>query len=178
MYLLSVVQCVRECLENGSLSNREISIRTQYPRTTRHEKKYQHYIDARGNVLPTPHRNHKSLCKSNLIRDFSVLLMETWYPNYTMHNKFSNCFIWVSQSTSYLKFQIEVPNIWQEFPFKNTKLQNAAAVLKCHQILRLAGNVGISGHLGKLKAFSSDCLVTENQKNIANAAIFWTFSEK
>ena len=31
-------------------------------------------------------------------------------------------------------------------------------------ILRLAGNVGISDHWGKPKPFSSDCLVTENQK--------------
>ena len=25
-------------------------------------KKYQHYIDARGEVLPTPHRNNDSRC--------------------------------------------------------------------------------------------------------------------
>ena len=25
-------------------------------------KKYQHYIDARGEVLPTPHRNNGSCC--------------------------------------------------------------------------------------------------------------------
>ena len=33
--------------------------------------------------------------------------------------------------------------------------------------------MGISDHWGKPKTFSSDCLVTENQKqSIANAAIF------
>ena len=58
------------------------------------------------------------------------------------------------------------------------KLPNAAGVLKWRQILRLAGNVGISDHWGKPKPFSSNCLVKENQKSIANAAIFWTFSEK
>ena len=31
--------------------------------------------------------------------------------------------------------------------------------------------MGISDHLGKPKPFSNDCLVTENQKSIANAAI-------
>ena len=35
-----------------------------------------------------------------------------------------------------------------------------------------AYNVGISDHCGKPKLFSRDCLVTENQKSIANAAIF------
>ena len=64
------------------------------------------------------------------------------------------------------------------FHLKNTELPNAAAVLKWRLILRLVGNVGISDHWGKLKQFSNDCLVTENQKNIANAAIFWTLSEK
>ena len=38
--------------------------------------------------------------------------------------------------------------------------------------------MGISDHVGKLKPFSNDCLVTENQKSIANAAFFGTFSEK
>ena len=32
--------------------------------------------------------------------------------------------------------------------------------------------MGISDRGGKPKPFSSDCLVTENQKNIANVAIF------
>ena len=61
---------------------------------------------------------------------------------------------------------------------KDTELPNTAAVLKWRLILRLAGNVGISDHWGKPKPFSNDCLVTENEKSIANAAIFWTFSEK
>ena len=38
--------------------------------------------------------------------------------------------------------------------------------------------MGISDHWGKPKPFSNDCLVTENQKSIANAAIFSSFSEK
>ena len=33
-----------------------------------------------------------------------------------MHNKFSNCFVWVSPSTSDLRFHDM--KIWQEFPFK------------------------------------------------------------
>ena len=37
---------------------------------------------------------------------------------------------------------------------------------------RLAGNVGFSDHCGKPKPFSNHGLVTENQKSIANAAIF------
>ena len=49
---------------------------------------------------------------------------------------------------------------------------------KWRLILRLEGNVGISDHWGKPKLFLNDCLVTENQKSIENAAIFWTFSEK
>ena len=61
---------------------------------------------------------------------------------------------------------------------KNTELPNAAAVLKWRLLLRLVGNVGISDHWGKPKPFSTDCLVTENQKSIANGAILWTFSEK
>ena len=61
---------------------------------------------------------------------------------------------------------------------KNTELPNAAAVVKWRSILRLAGNVGISDHLGKPKPFSNDCLVTENQKSKADSAIFWIFSEK
>ena len=38
--------------------------------------------------------------------------------------------------------------------------------------------MGISDHWGKPKPFSSDCLVTENQKSIANAAIFFYLSQK
>ena len=34
--------------------------------------------------------------------------------------------------------------------------------------------MGISDHLGKPKTFSSDCLVTETKKSIANAAILRT----
>ena len=30
-------------------------------------KKYQHYIDARGEVLPTPHRNNDSCCNLLII---------------------------------------------------------------------------------------------------------------
>ena len=60
-----------------------------------------------------------------------------------MHYKFSNCFVLVSLSTSDLVMKIQD-----------------------------AGNVGISDHWGEPKQFSSDCLVTENQKSIANAAIF------
>ena len=98
-----------------------------------------------------------------------------------MHNKFSNCFVWVSPSTSDLEFhlmsyKIQAPIIWQDFTLKNTELPNKAAVLKWRLILRLAGNVGISDQWGKPKPFSNDCLVTENQKSIANSAIFWTFS--
>ena len=32
----------------------------------------------------------------------------TFPPNYTMHNKFSNCFVWVSPSTSDLEFQLRL----------------------------------------------------------------------
>ena len=35
--------------------------------------------------------------------------------------------------------------------------------------------MGISGHSEKPKPFSSDCLVIENQKSIANAAVFFNF---
>ena len=49
---------------------------------------------------------------------------------------------------------------------KDTKLLNAVAVLKRSLILSLAGNVGISVHWRKLKPFSNDWLVTENQKSI------------
>ena len=73
--------------------------------------------------------------------------------------------------------KIQAPIIWQEFPFKNTELPNAAAMLKWRLILGLVGNVGITDHRGKPKPFSSDCLVTENQRSIANAALFWTFLE-
>ena len=37
------------------------------------------------------------------------------------------------------------------------------------------GNVVISDHWGKPKPFSSDFLVTENQKSTTNAAIFLNF---
>ena len=87
--------------------------------------------------------------------------------------------IYIRSRVSFAVMKIQAPIIWQDFPFKkNTELPNAADVPKWRLILRLAGNVGISDHWGKLKPFSNDCLVTENQKSIANAAIFWTFSEK
>ena len=100
---------------------------------------------------------------------------------YTMHIKFSYCFVWVSSSDlefHLLSWRYKRRSSDKIFHFKNTELSNAAAVLKWLLIFRLAGNVGISDHWGKLKPFSNGCLVTENQKSIANAAIFWTFSEK
>ena len=87
--------------------------------------------------------------------------------------------IHIRSQVSFAVMKIQAPIIWQDFPFKkNTELPNAAAVLKWRLILRLAGNVGISGHLGEPKPISNDWLVTENQKSTANAAILWTFSEK
>ena len=49
------------------------------------------------------------------------------YTMYTMQNEFSNCFVWVSPSTSNLEFRlygmkIQAPIIRQGFPFK--KLQD------------------------------------------------------
>ena len=86
--------------------------------------------------------------------------------------------IHIRSQVSFAVMKIQAPIIWQDFVFKkNTELPNAAAVLKWRLILRLAGDVGISDHLEKPKPFPNDCLVTENQKSIANAAIFWTFSE-
>ena len=35
-----------------------------------------------------------------------VLYADNYFPKYTMHNKFSNCFVWVSPSTSDLKFHL------------------------------------------------------------------------
>ena len=87
--------------------------------------------------------------------------------------------IHIRSRVSFVVMKIQAPIIWQDFPFKkNTELPNAAAMLKWRLILRLAGNVGISDHLGKRKPFSNDCLATENQKSLANAAIFLTLSEK
>ena len=77
---------------------------------------------------------------------------------------------------SFVVMKIHAPIIGQDFPFKkNTELPNAATVLKWRLILRLAGNVGISDHWGKPNPFSNGCMVTENQKSIANAAIFLNF---
>ena len=48
-----------------------------------------------------------------------------------MHNKFSNCFVWVNQSKSFAVIKIEAPNIWQEFPLKKyviTKRSGRATV--------------------------------------------------
>ena len=87
--------------------------------------------------------------------------------------------IHIRSRVSFAVTKIQAPIIWQGFSFKkNTELPNAAVVLTWRLILSLAGNEGISDHWGKPKPFSNDCLVTENQKSIANSAIFWTFSEK
>ena len=58
---------------------------------------------------------------------------------------------------------------------KNTELPNTAVVLEWCLILRLAGNVGISEHLGKPKPFPNDCLVTENQKKHSKCCSFLNF---
>ena len=81
---------------------------------------------------------------------------------------------WVSLAV----MKIQAPKIWQDFPFKKYRITKHSGRAEVTLILRLAGNVGISDHWGKPGPFSSDCLVTENQKSVANAAIFWTFSEK
>ena len=88
--------------------------------------------------------------------------------------------IHIRSRVSFAVMKIQAPIIWQDFPFKkkNTELPNEAVVLKWRLILRLVGKVGFSDLWGKPKPFPNDCLVTENQKSIANAAIFWTFWEK
>ena len=80
--------------------------------------------------------------------------------------------IHIRSRVSFAVMKIQARSSDKIFYFKNTELSNAAAVLKLRLILRLAGNVGISDHWGKPKPFSNGCLVTENQKSIANAAIF------
>ena len=94
-----------------------------------------------------------------------------------MHNKQSNLFCigaptHVRSQVSFAGMKIQAPIIWQD-----TELPNAV-VLKWRYIFRLAGNVGISDHLGKTKPFSSDFLVTENQKKHSKCCNFFYLSQR
>ena len=98
----------------------------------------------------------------------------------TMHNKFSNCFVWVSPSTSDLKFHLLSQRYKRRssdkiFHLKKYRITKRSGRAKVTFNFKTSGNVGISDHWGKPKPFSNDCLVTENQKSTANGAIFLNF---
>ena len=103
----------------------------------------------------------------------SLTLIVTFY---TMHNKFSNCYVWVSPPTSNLKFifchEDSFADHLTRFSIKKYRITKRSGRAKVTFNLRLVGNVRISDHWEKPKPFSNGCLVTENQKSIANAAIF------
>ena len=73
----------------------------------------------------------------------------------------------------HIRYQVSFAEVTSaDFHLKKYRFTKRSGRAKVTLILRLVGNVCIFDHLGKPKTFSSDCLVTENQKSLANAAIF------
>ena len=90
----------------------------------------------------------------------SILQLRIGHLFYTMHNKFSNCFVWVSPSTSDLEFHLVSWRYTRRSPdksihLKKYQLPNAVTVLKWRLISRLAGNVGTSDIGGSQNRFQT-----------------------
>ena len=81
--------------------------------------------------------------------------------------------IHIRAQVSFAVMKIQVPIILQEFPFKkNNRNTKRSGRSKVTLNSKTSGYMGIFDHWGMPKQFSSDCLVTESQKSIANAVIF------
>ena len=101
---------------------------------------------------------------------------------FTMHNKLSNCFVWVSPSTTDFEFHLlswryRRRSSDKNFHLKNTELPKAAAVLKWRWILRLAGDVGFSDRWGMQKHFQAIVWSPKTEKKRSKCYKFFSFTE-